>query len=81
MKTFIKFFFGLVILAVFAGTLFFLYNKSKQKPVVLPDGRSVVTTIIKKAVATGSIVPRKKLKSNPRFPASFKKYSWMRARY
>lgn len=65
MKTFFKFIFGLIILGVFAGTLFFLYNKSKQKPVVYRTAAPVVTTIVKKAVATGSIVPRKEIEIKP----------------
>jgi len=65
MKTFIKILAGLVILAVFAGTLAFLYNKSSRKTIVYKTTMPVVTTIIKKAVATGSIVPRKEIEIKP----------------
>jgi HlyD family secretion protein len=65
MKTFIKILVGLVILAVFAGTLAFLYNKSSKKTVFYKTTTPVVTTIIKKAVATGSIVPRKEIEIKP----------------
>jgi HlyD family secretion protein len=65
MKAFLKFVVGMVILAIFAGTLLFLYNKSKQKPVVYRTASPVVRTIIKKAVATGSIVPRKEIEIKP----------------
>ena len=65
MKTFIKFIFGLAILAVFCGTLVFLYNKSKEKPVVYPTAEPVMTSIVKKAVATGAIVPRKEIEIKP----------------
>ena len=65
MKTFIKVLVVLVILAVFAGTLAFLYKKSSKKTVVYKTTTPVVTTIIKKAVATGSIVPRKEIEIKP----------------
>jgi HlyD family secretion protein len=65
MKTLIKILIGLVILLVFAGTLAFLYNKSSEKTVFYETTMPVVTTIIKKAVATGSIVPRKEIEIKP----------------
>ena len=65
MKTFFKFFLGLIILVVFAGTLLFLYNKSRQKPVFFRTASPVVKSIIKKAVATGAIVPRKEIEIKP----------------
>lgn len=65
MKTLFKIFVGLVILAVFAGTLVFLYNKSRKKTVVYKTTTPVITSIIKKAVATGSIVPRKEIEIKP----------------
>jgi HlyD family secretion protein len=65
MKTFFKLFVGLVILAIFAGTLAFLYKKSSQKTVTYKTAAPAVTTIIKKAVATGSIVPRKEIEIKP----------------
>lgn len=65
MKTFIKMIIGLAVLAVFIGTLFFLYNKSRKKVVVHKTVAPFVTTIIKKAVATGSIVPRKEIEIKP----------------
>jgi HlyD family secretion protein len=65
MKTFFKILMGLVILVIFAGTLAFLYNKSREKTVVYQTTSPSVTTIIKKAVATGSIVPRKEIEIKP----------------
>lgn len=55
----------LLLLAVFAGTLYFLYIKSQAKPVVFKTTTPFVTTIINKAVATGSIVPRKEIEIKP----------------
>jgi HlyD family secretion protein len=65
MKIFLKIILGLVILLIFAGTLAFLYNKSREKTVAYPTTPPFFTTIIKKAVATGSIVPRKEIEIKP----------------
>jgi HlyD family secretion protein len=57
---------GLVIvLSVFVLTLFFLYNKSKAKPLVFQTEKPFMTSIIKKTVATGSVVPRKEIEIKP----------------
>jgi HlyD family secretion protein len=42
-----------------------LYNKSKQKPVVYTTEKPFITTIIKKTVATGSVIPRKEIEIKP----------------
>ncbi|NOZ45314.1 MAG: efflux RND transporter periplasmic adaptor subunit [Chlorobi bacterium] len=55
----------LIILTVFVGTVYYLYNKSKKKPVVYETEKPFVTDIIKKTVATGSIVPRKEIEIKP----------------
>ncbi len=47
-----------VLIGVFAGTLFFLYNKSKKKPDVFETKNPFVSNVIYKTVATGSVVPR-----------------------
>ncbi len=47
-----------VLIGAFAGTLFFLYNKSKKKPDVFETKNPFVSDVIKKTVATGSVVPR-----------------------
>lgn len=58
--------FGLTALgAIFIGTLVFLYNKSQAKPDVYEIQKAEVTNIIKKTVATGSIVPRKEIEIKP----------------
>lgn len=53
----------LVIIAVgsFAGTGYFLYQKSEKPPVIYETNEPFKTTIEKKTVATGSIVPRKEI--------------------
>lgn len=53
----------IVILLVvsFIGTGFFLYQKSVEAPVVYETDSLFVANIVKKTVATGSIVPRKEI--------------------
>lgn len=56
---------GLALLAAFAGTLWFLYQKSQKPPVVYETHAPFKATIIKKAVATGSVVPRREIAIKP----------------
>jgi HlyD family secretion protein len=57
---------GIVILiGAFGGTLFFLYNKSKKKPDVFETQNPFVSNVIKKTVATGSVVPRFEIEIKP----------------
>jgi len=65
MKTFLKIFFGVVVLAVFVGTIYFLYQKSQDKPVIYQTASPFTETIIKKTVATGSVVPRREIAIKP----------------
>lgn len=61
MKKFIMFgVLGLVVL-VFVGTIVFLYKKSQQPPVVYQVDQPVKTTIIKKTVAIGKVIPRREI--------------------
>jgi len=66
MKTALKVLLVLVISAIFIGTIYFLYNKSKAEPVVYETTKPFVTDIIKKTVATGSVVPRKEIEIKPK---------------
>lgn len=65
MKLLLKLFFTLLFLAIFAGTLYFLYEKSREKPIIYQTERPFTTNIVSKAVATGSIVPRKEIEIKP----------------
>jgi len=65
MKTFLKIFFGVIIIGVFGYTIYYLYNKSKTKPVLYDTTMAFETTIIKKTVATGSVDPRKEIEIKP----------------
>lgn len=61
MKKILRILLFIFIGVVFIGTLVFLYNKSKKKPVVFQHSAPFVTNIIRKTVATGSVVPRKEV--------------------
>jgi len=56
---------GLVVLSLFAGTIFYLYSKSEKPATVFATESPVVTTNIKKTVATGSVVPRREVEIKP----------------
>lgn len=65
MKTFFKIFLGVVVISVFVYTIYFLYKKSQAKPVVFETTQPMVTNIIKKSMATGSVLPRKEILIKP----------------
>ena len=54
-----------IILGLFLATIFYLYNKSKEKPVVFKTDKPFMTNIVKKTVATGSVIPRKEIEIKP----------------
>lgn len=57
---------GLLVLGgLFVWTLWFLYQKSAEPPVVYETEQANTRDIIKKTVATGSIVPRKEILIKP----------------
>ena len=53
------------VIVIFIGTFYFLYSKNKKKPVVFNTELPKVETIIKKTVATGSVVPRQEIEIKP----------------
>jgi HlyD family secretion protein len=65
MKKALKIIIGVAIIAIFAGTIIYLYNKSKADPVVYQTESPFFTDIIKKTVATGEVVPRKEIEIKP----------------
>lgn len=65
MKTFFKILIALIVLGGIGYTFYFLYGKSQEKPVVYETASPFVETIIKKTVATGSVVPRKEIAIKP----------------
>lgn len=61
MKIAIRIFVLLIILGIFGGTLYYLYSKNEEKPVVYETSKAFVTNIVMKTVATGSVVPRREV--------------------
>ncbi len=57
--------FAIALLAAFGGTLWFLWDKSQEEPIVYQTESPFTATIIKKTVATGSVVPRKENEVKP----------------
>lgn len=56
----------LLVLAAFGFTLYYLYEKSRPRPVVYQTALPEVRDIVKKTVATGALVPRKEVAIKPR---------------
>src|SRR5665647_53367 len=57
---------GIVILVgIFGGTIYFLYTKSKKAPEVFETKSPFVSNVVRKTVATGSVVPRKEIEIVP----------------
>lgn len=57
---------GVILVLLFIGTLSFLYKRSKVQPLVYEADHPSVMDIVKKTVATGSVVPRKEVEIKPR---------------
>jgi HlyD family secretion protein len=55
-----------VFVGIVAGAFYFLYWKSKKKDVVFETEAPKVMDIVKKTVATGSIVPRQEVEVKPK---------------
>ena len=56
-----KFLMILLLIAGFGWTIYFFYSKSKTAPVVYEQIQPFDTVIVKKTVATGSIIPRREV--------------------
>ena len=65
MKKVLRIFGIVVLIGVFGGTMYFLYNKSKKKPDVFETKTPFVSNVIMKTVATGSVVPRFEIEIKP----------------
>lgn len=65
MKKFFRIVVVIIVLAIFAGTIGFLYSKSRPRPVVFETTQAFYTDIIRKTVATGSVVPRNEIEIKP----------------
>ncbi len=72
-KTIIRIIIGVAVLGVFVWTLVFLYQKNQEVPVVYETQTPEMRTIIKKSVATGSVVPRKEILIKPQISGILQK--------
>jgi HlyD family secretion protein len=50
---------------LFVYTIYYLYNKNQEKPTVYKTTQAFETDIVKKTLATGSIVPRREINIKP----------------
>ena len=73
-KKIIKISLLVLLLGGFGYTIFFLYSKSKTPPVVFQTITPFDTVIIKKTVATGSIIPRKEVNMKSRVSGVVEKF-------
>lgn len=65
MKRFLKFAILLLFVALVLWVIVYLYKQSKAAPTVYETETPFTTNIIKKTVATGSVVPRKEIAIKP----------------
>lgn len=65
MKKIIRIILIVLVIVAFIGTIGFLYNKSKTKPIIYELAQPFVSDVVKKTVATGSVVPRKEIEIKP----------------
>ena len=61
MKRFFIAFTIIIIIGLFGGTAYYLYQKSEEPPIIYETDQPFQTDIYKKTIATGSIVPRKEI--------------------
>ncbi len=65
MKTFFKILIIVLIIGGIGYTMYYLWNTSREKPVIYQTKSPTTRNIIKKTVATGSVVPRKEIEIKP----------------
>jgi HlyD family secretion protein len=58
MKRVVPFLIGLLVVSLFGGTVYFLWAKSRKPKAIYQTESPRLATIINKAVATGSVIPR-----------------------
>ena len=66
MKKFLNYLLLFALAGLFGYTLYFLYQKSKPKPVIYQTKSPFVTDVIRKTVATGSVIPRREIEIKPK---------------
>ncbi len=66
MKRILSYLLLALLVLIVGGAFYYLYQKSQSKPVVFETELPEVADIIKKTVATGSIVPRREVEVKPK---------------
>ena len=56
---------GLVLAAAIVGSLVLVYNKSKKRDAIYKTESAFVSDLVKKSVATGSVIPRHEIAIKP----------------
>ena len=64
---------ALFIVGLFGSTLWFLWAKSRPRPVAVQTEKPEVTDIVRKTVAAGTIQPRKEIEIKPRVSGILRK--------
>jgi len=65
MKKLLSILAGVLVLGTFAGTVVYLWSKSQKPPTLFETASPHRADIVKKTVATGSVVPRKEVEIKP----------------
>jgi HlyD family secretion protein len=65
MKKILKIAIVVLLIALVGWVIYYLYNQSKKDPIVYETETPTVSNIIKKTVATGSVIPRKEIQIKP----------------
>ena len=73
-KRIFKILFLVIVLVIFICTIYFLYGKSQVQPEKFNTKSPIDTSIVKKAVATGSIIPRKEVNMKSRVSGVIEKF-------
>ncbi|MGM0498092.1 MAG: efflux RND transporter periplasmic adaptor subunit, partial [Bacteroidota bacterium] len=73
MKKVLKISLIVLIIGAFGGTIFYLYQNSKEKPTEYQTQKPQITDIIKKTVATGEVIPRNEIEIKPQVSGIVKK--------
>ncbi|MCK4569770.1 MAG: efflux RND transporter periplasmic adaptor subunit [Bacteroidales bacterium] len=67
MKSFFRILVIVIVVGIFGFTIYYLYGKSKEAPIIYETTTAFVApNIIKKTVATGSVNPRKEIDITPK---------------
>jgi len=73
-KRIVKILLLVIVLVIFVWTIYFLYQKSQTPPEAFQTKSPFDTTIMKKTVATGSIIPRKEVNMKSRVSGVIDKF-------